>query len=56
MVEEKKEAKEKEQYQVVKIPTEYGLSIQTPDGEILTSELAIVEILNKLDKIEKAVA
>ena len=50
MVEEKKEVKE---YQLIKVPTGEAIAIQTPNGDVLTTEFALVEILNKLDRIER---
>lgn len=43
-------------YELVKIPTGEALAIQNPDGEYMSTEMAIVEILNILKNIEKAVA
>jgi len=54
MAEEKTE-KEKE-YELVNVPTGQALAISTPDEKVLSTEEALVEILNKLNKIEKAVA
>ncbi len=58
-VEEKPKEKEeemKEEYTLVEIPTGSALAIRRPNNEVMTSDQAIVEILNKLEKIEKAVA
>ena len=44
------------EYKLVEIPTQMGLAFQTPEETILTMEQAIVEILNKLNKVEKALA
>ena len=38
-------------YQLVEIPTQTELAIQTPEGETWTIPKALVEILNKLDAI-----
>jgi len=54
MVEEKKETK-KTKYELVQVPTGQALAIQTPEGEVISTEFALVEILNKLDSIEKAI-
>jgi len=43
----------KNEYKLVEVPASYGLAIQTPEEKILTTEQAIVEILNKLEKIEE---
>jgi hypothetical protein len=50
------EEKEVKEYKLVEVPTAYGIAIATPEGEGITTDQALVEILNKLDKIEKAVA
>jgi len=52
MAEEEKKVKE---YQLVNVPTGQALAIQTPSDEVMSTEMAIVEILNKLDKIYEAV-
>jgi len=56
MEEKKKELKQYKQYELIEVPTQYGLAISRPAGEAMTTEQAIVEILNKLERIEKAVA
>lgn len=50
------EEKKEQNYELVKVPTEYGLGFKTPNEEVLNTEQALIEILNKLEKIEKAVA
>lgn len=56
MEKEIKEVKEKKIYELVQVPTGSALAIQTPTGDILNTEQALVEVLNKLDLITKAVA
>jgi hypothetical protein len=56
MVEEKKETKKEAEYALVEVPTQYGVAIGTPDGNAITTEQALVEILNLLKEIKKAVA
>jgi len=53
MTEPKKE--EVKLYELVKVPTGEALAIQSPEGEVLSTEYALVEILNKLHKIEKSI-
>ena len=53
MTEEKEEKKE---YVLVEVPTGSALAFQTPEGTIVSTEQLLVEIANKLDKVEKAVA
>jgi len=38
-------------YKLVEVTTQTGLAIQKPSGEVMSSEQALVDILNKLDKI-----
>lgn len=45
---------EEEKYTAVDVPIQYGQAIQTPEGNIIANEQILVEILNKLDLIEKA--
>jgi hypothetical protein len=55
MVEEKKETKESK-YELVQVPTGQALAIQTPEGEVISTEFALVEILNVLRDIKKVMA
>jgi hypothetical protein len=50
-----KEKEEVKEYKHVEVPTNFVPAIQTPDEKVLSVEQALVEILNKIDKIEKAV-
>lgn len=52
---EKKEEKEVKQYQLVEVTTQTGLAIQTPEGKLLTSEQAIVDILNYVKEIKEEI-
>jgi len=47
--------KKETDYKLVTIPTGEAIAIQRPDGEVITTEQAIVEILNITKKIEKLV-
>lgn len=53
MAEKEQEVKE-EEYKLVEVPTNHVLAIQTPEGELLSTEQAIVEILNGQRKLLKA--
>lgn len=53
---EKETKKEVKNYELVEVPTQYGLAIQTPEGKILSTEQAIVQILNEVREIKEAVA
>ena len=52
---EVKEVKE-ENYKLVTVPTGEAIAIQTPTGDVITSEQAIVELLNITKEIAKSVA
>ena len=51
----KPEVKE-ENYKLVTVPTGEAIAIQTPTGDVITSEQAIVELLNITKEIAKSVA
>jgi len=40
-------------YQLVEVPTQYGIAIQAPNKEIIDTNQAIVEILNIVSGIKK---
>lgn len=58
MVEEKKtKEKEKERFELVSVPTETAPFIRDSEEDIILEDKAVLAlILNRLDKIEKAVA
>lgn len=41
-------------YELVKVPSQFELGIQTPKGEVMTSQEALVECLNILSDLKKA--
>lgn len=49
------EKKEKKQFELVEVATEHTQAIQKPNGEIMSVNEAMVEILNKVEEIKKAV-
>ena len=57
MPEEKEKEKEKEKeeakYELVEVATQYGIAIQAPDKSHLSIEQALVDILNKLNELQK---
>lgn len=58
MPEEKaKEVKKEEEpkFQLVRVPTDYGLAIQTPEGETMNTDQAIVYLLNEIMELRKVV-
>lgn len=54
-----KVSKNNKGYEVVQVPTQYGLSIRTPDGKVMSIEGGAIEILaeilNQLSEMRKAV-
>lgn len=56
MAEQKEKKEEVKNFELVEVPTQYGLAIQTPEGKILSTEQAIVQILNEVREIKNAVA
>jgi hypothetical protein len=52
--EQAQEQPKAKEYELVQVPTGNAIAIQTPDGEIINNDFAMVEILNKLSKMEKA--
>ncbi len=55
-VEKPKEEVKKEEVELVKVATEYGLAYQLPTGEVVNSDEYRVWMGNLLWKINKAVA
>lgn len=57
-MEEKEEVKKTEEkiYKLVEVPTQYGVGTQTPEGKIISSDELLVDISNRLTKIESAVS
>ena len=59
MPKEEKKVEEKEEesiYRLVEYPSQFQIGIKTPEGDTIDTQYALVEILNKLDKIVRAVA
>lgn len=55
-VEKEVKEKAKDEYKLVTVPTGEAIAIQTPTGDVITSEQAIVEILNLTKSIANSVA
>lgn len=54
---EKTEKKPEETYSLVELPVETGIFVKDNEkDEVLNDKAVLLEILNKLDKIERAVA
>jgi len=51
----KKEEVKESKYEVVQVPTNHELAIQTPDGEVITLMQGITEILNNMSKLDKII-
>ena len=53
MTDDKKEVKE--EYKLVNVSTAHETMIQSPNGEVLTVQEALVEVLNVLNEVKKLV-
>ncbi len=58
--EEKKEEKveekeEKKEFALVEVPTEMGVAIKTPEGNIVSESQLLVLIANKLEELKKGI-
>ena len=51
MAEEKK--RKENVFEVVKVPTDHTIMIQTPEGELMTNEQALAKCLQELSEIKK---
>jgi len=52
MAEENKQ--DKKEFQLVQVPTEFGLAIQTPEGEKISQMELLVQMANTLDELKKS--
>lgn len=52
-VEKVEEAKPKELFELVEVPTGSALAFKTPEGNIITGEQMLVQIANELMEIKK---
>jgi len=43
-------------FQLVEVPTQMGIAIQTPSGELLNQEQLLVQLANDIQDIKQAVA
>jgi len=50
------EGKKPSEYKLVEVPTGKALAYQTPEGEAISQEEAIVELLNMVKGIKKQVS
>lgn len=48
-----KKVEEVRKYVLVEVPTQHTLAVENPNGDTISIENAIVEILNKLDDIQR---
>lgn len=51
--EQKQEVKEKKEFELIQIPTQHTLAIQSSDGKLMSTEEAIVMILNNMTELKK---
>jgi hypothetical protein len=55
-VEEPEEVKTPSIFQLVEVPTQMGVSIQTPNGEFFDTNQLLVQLANDIQDIKQAVA
>jgi len=53
---EKKEVVKDKVYSLVEVSTGSALAFKTPEDKVMSTEELLVELLNKVNKIEKALA
>ncbi len=56
IVEEVKKVEAGKEYKLVEVPTGSQVAFQTPNEDLITSDQALIELLNKCDKILEAIA
>jgi len=54
-VEEPKEVIEEKVFELVQVPTQHALMVQTPEGEVIQTEQLLVEIANEVRAIRKGI-
>lgn len=52
--EEKNVKPKEEEYTLVKVATQHELAVETPEGDYVSTEQAIVMLLNKVARLERA--
>lgn len=45
---------QRKEFVLVQVPTQHTLAVQTPEGDVISQDEALVKILNELQKIKKA--
>ncbi|MFP4457156.1 MAG: hypothetical protein ACLFPS_05795 [Clostridia bacterium] len=48
-----KEEKTEEKFELVRVPTDFGLAFKSPEGENLSTEQLLVQIANDLNELKK---
>ncbi len=54
-IEEPKEVTEKKVFELVNVPTQHALMVQTPEGEVIQTEQLMVDIANEIRAIRKGI-
>jgi len=49
------EKEEKKGFELVEVPTEYGIAIQTPEGEQISANQLLVRMANNIEELRKNV-
>ncbi len=55
MEEKQEEVKKEEAFKLKEVPTQLGLAIETPEGEIISQEELLVFIANEVREIKKLI-
>jgi len=49
------EKEEKKVYEVIQVPTEHRIAIQTPEGDLINEAQLLVKMANDIDEMKKSV-
>lgn len=49
------EKTEEKKFELVEVPTQHTIAVRTPEGEILTVEQLLVNMMNELKEIKKLI-
>lgn len=42
-------------FKLIEVPTQMGLAIQTPKGEVISPDQAMIELLNEMRELKKTI-
>ena len=52
---EEPQEKEKAEFTLVQVPTQHTLAVQTPKGEVISTEQLMVDMANDLKEVKKGI-